>query len=196
MVSDKLGEKAGTDPCSPQIRWQEHGGGRMGLWDCILYLLTLAILSHIIGEELPRHWFDPDKRPFTSFAWEKEGRFYEKLGIRWWKDRVPDVSRADPKMRRKQLSAVRGREDLVALLRETCVAEAVHVALILLSPPLLWLWPGVGGVCVWAVDVLLGNLPFILIQRYNRPRLKALLNGHRRRERKKEAIHEDSDTHL
>ncbi|MGM9619813.1 MAG: hypothetical protein ACI3W8_08285 [Oscillospiraceae bacterium] len=168
----------------------------MGFWNCILYLLTLAILSHIIGEELPRRWFDPDKWPFTSFSWEKEGRFYEKLGIRWWKDRVPDVSRLDPKMRRKQLSAVRGREDLLALLRETCVAETVHMALMLLALPLLWIWPGVGGVCVFLVDVLLGNLPFWLIQRYNRPRLKALLNGRRRRERIKEASNEDSDSHL
>lgn len=155
----------------------------MGFWRCALYLAILAILSHAVGERLPRRWFDPESRPFACFSWEKDGRIYEKLGIRFWKDRLPDMSRLDPRMQRKQLRAVRGREELESLLRETCVAETVHWALILLSPPLLWLWPGTGGAMVLALDVLLGNLPYILIQRYNRPRLAALLRRLSRRER-------------
>lgn len=155
----------------------------MGFWRAALYLAALAILSHAVGERLPRRRFDPESWFFAGFSWEKGGRVYEKLGIRFWKDRLPDMSRLDPRMQRKQLRAVRSRDELTRLLRETCVAETVHWALILLSPPLLWLWPGAGGVTVLALDVLLGNLPYILIQRYNRPRLAALLRRPSRRER-------------
>ena len=38
----------------------------------------------------------------------------------------------------------------------------------------LTLWPTVGGLAVVCLNIL-GNLPFILIQRYNRPRLARLL---------------------
>jgi len=47
-------------------------------------------------------------------------------------------------------------------------------------------------VLVW---VLLANLPFILIQRYNRPRLARLAVLLRRREQRK-GKHESSDTEL
>ena len=50
---------------------------------------------------------------------------------------------------------------------------------------LLWLWPGVGGIAVYAVYVLLGNVPFIMIQRYNRPRFARLLEAAKARERRR-----------
>ena len=51
----------------------------------------------------------------------------------------------------------------------------------------LWLslWPGWGGAIVLAVWVLLANLPFILIQRYNRPRLMRLAALLRKRAQRK-----------
>ena len=36
------------------------------------------------------------------------------------------------------------------------------------------IWPGAGGIIVTVIYILLGNLPFIIIQRYNRPRLQRL----------------------
>ena len=52
----------------------------------------------------------------------------------------------------------------------------VHNLLNIAGLWLLNLWEGIGGVIVYLVYVLLGNLPFIIVQRYNRPRLKVLLN--------------------
>lgn len=37
-----------------------------------------------------------------------------------------------------------------------------------------FLWRGIGGVAFAAVYILLGNVPFVIIQRYNRPRLQRL----------------------
>ena len=65
---------------------------------------------------------------------------------------------------------------------ETCVAELTHALLCIAGLALLWLWPGTGGIVLFALYVLLGNIPFILIQRYNRPRLQKLLRAAERRE--------------
>lgn len=63
---------------------------------------------------------------------------------------------------------------LMVMILETCEAEVTHFLLCLTGLYCLWIWPGTGGAIVYAVYVLLGNLPFILIQRYNRPRLVKL----------------------
>ena len=49
-------------------------------------------------------------------------------------------------------------------------------------------WPGMGGVVVTAIFILLLNVPYILIQRYNRPRLMRLQTKLEARNEKKEGI--------
>ena len=44
--------------------------------------------------------------------------------------------------------------------------------------------PGTGGAVVTAIYILFGNLPFLIIQRYNRPRLQKLLAAQQRRSRR------------
>ena len=70
------------------------------------------------------------------------------------------------------------------MIEETCVAEFIHFLLILLGFYALRLWPGTGGAVFTAVYILLGNLPFLIIQRYNRPRLQKLLAAQQRRSRR------------
>ena len=83
--------------------------------------------------------------------------------------------------------------DLPRMIQETCVAEMIHVLLSLTGLGCLVIWQGIGGVLVTAVYILLGNLPFILIQRYNRPRLQRLLALQRRKqERKCQDAHTDT----
>ena len=53
----------------------------------------IGILAHILGEKLPRAKFDPEKFPYAPYAWEKDGKVYEKLGIAKWKDKMPDKSK-------------------------------------------------------------------------------------------------------
>ena len=72
------------------------------------------------------------------------------------------------------------REQLPRMIEETCVAEFIHFLLILLGFYALRLWPGRGGAVFTAVYILLGNLPFLIIQRYNRPRLQRLLAAQQR----------------
>ena len=64
--------------------------------------------------------------------------------------------------------------DPMSLVQETFVAECVHCWLVVLSVVILFLWKSVWSWALWLVYNLLGNVSFILIQRYNRPRLLRL----------------------
>ena len=167
-----------------------------GFLKCVLYLLVLAVLAHPVGQALPRRWFDGERFPYKCYKWEKQGKLYTLIGVDRWKTLVPDMSRILPDMVRKQVTPTAGTAAQAAVLvQETCVAEAVHTASSLLGLVCLGLWPGWGGVLTWLVWFLLGNLPFILIQRYNRPRLIRLRALLQRREQRK-GNHEHPDTDL
>ena len=71
------------------------------------------------------------------------------------------------------------------MVQETCIAEVIHILLSLTGLALPLIWPGPGGLLACAAYVLLGNLPFILIQRFNRPKLRMLLEKCRRVEASK-----------
>jgi glycosyl-4,4'-diaponeurosporenoate acyltransferase len=84
-------------------------------------------------------------------------------------------------MFRKKISVFRDYDYITDLILETCVAEFVHWMLVFVSPVFLVLMEGLAG-RIGAVLYALGNLPFVMIQRYNRPRLVKLLNRQKRQE--------------
>ena len=63
---------------------------------------------------------------------------------------------------------------LPELLRETCVAELIHFLNCFAGLYCLQIWPGVGGAVVTFLFAFVFNVPYILIQRFNRPRLLKL----------------------
>lgn len=141
------------------------------LWS-VLYVIAIGIASHFIGEAIPRDRFDAKSALFRTRAWERGGRIYEKLKIQKWKDRMPDMSRIMKDMVPKRVGACPKAADVWVLVGETCRAEAVHWGLCVASLAicLFWLdmlWAGLA----LSLAVILGNIPFILIQRYNRPML-------------------------
>ena len=73
------------------------------------------------------------------------------------------------------------------MIEETCVAELTHGLLCIAGLVLLAIWPGTGGVILTVIYIVFGNLPFLLIQRYNRPRLQKLLARQANRTTRKEA---------
>ncbi len=130
----------------------------------------IGISAHFIGEALPRERFRWDRFPFAAYGWEREGKIYARLRVEKWKNKLPDKSRFVRSTVRKSVGADRSSERMWRLVQETCVAEAVHWALLVISPVMLLVMrPPYGAVA--AVLYGLSNLPFIIIQRYNRPRL-------------------------
>ena len=147
----------------------------MELFQSVVYLFLIGVAAHFIGQALPRNWFDPEGISFRMHPWEENGDFYRKIHIRKWKDKLPDASRVMPDMYRKEISGPPSEESLRRLIEESCVAEFIHKLLILLSLGVVKIWAGKNGWFCWLLCVL-GNLPFILIQRFNRPRLQAALS--------------------
>lgn len=150
----------------------------------LIYIAAIGILAHFIGEALPRRWFCADRAPFKPFKWEKDGRIYLKLGVHRWKDKLPDMSRVLPDMVRKSISLTDGSAAAERVTRETCVAETVHWALLLLSGGIRLIYPTLLG---WIITIVyaLSHIPFIIIQRYNRPTLNQLAKRLRQREERK-----------
>ena len=128
----------------------------MGFLRCCVYYAFLGVASFVLGRLLPKSWFRGDSFPYRCASWE------------------PALYRA--------LRVLEGnfRKQLPRMIEETCVAEFIHFLLILLGFYALRLWPGTGGAVFTAVYILLGNLPFLIIQRYNRPRLQRLLAAQQR----------------
>lgn len=156
------------------------GGIIMAILYCALYIAAIGIASHYIGNALPRRWFRADAFPYRSFAWEQEGKIYRRIGVQHWKEKLPDMSKICGDMVRKEIACRPTAESMERLVAESCVAECVHFCLILLSLPVLAICPGAGGWVVFGL-CFLGNFPFMLIQRYNRPRLVKALSRLRRK---------------
>ena len=132
---------------------------------------VLGLCSHWIGEALPRRWFHPDRFPYALCKWEQNGRFYrQKLKIERWKNKLPDKSQKVASMVKKSVGNDHSSAYLLRLTAETCVSEAVHWVLLLCSPVYLACMEQPLSI-VAAVGYALSHLPFIVIQRYNRPRL-------------------------
>lgn len=153
----------------------------MSLLYAVIYIAVLGILSHFVGQALPRARFSAESFPYRTADWENGGRVYEKLGIKHWKDALPDMSRIMPDMVKKKLTGQNREQGMEVLIAETCVAECVHYWLIVLSLGIFLFWRGVWALVFWLVYNILGNVPFILIQRYNRPRLVLLEQRRKRR---------------
>lgn len=143
-------------------------------WDCFWYLILTGILSFFVGRLLPKKWFHWNRVPYRAYAWEKNGKVYDALHIHRWQNKMPDMSKIFPKWIPPKSLIGDYRQRLPLMIQETCVAECIHVLLCVSGLYCLWLWPGIGGVVVWLLYSLAFNLPYILIQRYNRPRLVQL----------------------
>lgn len=158
----------------------------MQILRCLSCIAVMGVLSHFIGNALPRSWFDPNRPPFAPMKWEKNGKIYDRLHVHAWKDKLPDTSKVVPGMVRKSIPLNGASYEIAErVAKETCVAELVHWTLLLCSFLLYFSCPNAIGV-IAAVLYALCHVPFIIIQRYNRPTLALLAKRLREREERKE----------
>lgn len=155
----------------------------MGFKLCVIYIAAIGLLGFIAGRFLPKEWFKYDAPPFKDLPFEKGGHFYRKLGIHRWHKLLPDMSRILPGlMPPKRVVAHISAAQAEIMVQETCIAEIIHVFLSVMGLAIPFLWPGPWGIVACLIYILIGNVPFILIQRFNRPKLVQLLERCRRAE--------------
>lgn len=109
-----------------------------------------------------------------SRGWERRGRFYSSLGIRAWKDKLPDGGSWFAGGFSKRHLRGRGVVELERFARETTRGEIVHW-LAIAALPSFALWNSWPAMLVNATYAIAANLPCILVQRYIRARIAPLL---------------------
>lgn len=127
--------------------------------------------AHRLGEaRLAR-----DGRLLRIRRFEDGGRWYrDRLRIHRWKDRLPEAGALFGGISKRRLPAY-DAEGLALFARETRRAELAHLWAMACGP-LFMLWnPPLASALLIGYGVLV-NMPFILIQRYNRARIQALLS--------------------
>ena len=140
----------------------------------LIYFAVIGVVFFIFGRVMPKDRIDPRAFPFRLYAFEKDDAVYRSLLVHRWQNHVPDMSRILPCLvPPKQLDGDY-RDRLPDMIRETCAAELTHLLEAVAGLWCLHLWPGAGGLAMASLCILI-NLPFILIQRYNRPRFLRLL---------------------
>ena len=160
----------------------------MKLLMSIVYVAIIGILAHYVGESLPRGLFSEYKFPYRAFKWERGGKFYNRLNIKKWKTKLPDMSRIMRDMLPKRVTYDATSDNIDELIKETCVAECIHHWLCVFSVGIYLIWKDYVGVILALVFVAF-NIPFMMIQRYNRPHLIKLRNKLlKREEREKFAL--------
>ena len=124
---------------------------------------------------LPQKAANPEKKIFQVSA--KEKKFYEKLKIRKWKDKVPEIGHSTG-FRKNKIDDPKSIEYLDRFLLEIGYGELGHITscftsyLILLLFPVHPLWLAM-AIPVATVSLLL-NLPSLFILRYNSYKLRIL----------------------
>ena len=145
--------------------------------------------SAVVGysaHRLPRARLAHDATLTRLRPWERQGRIYERFGIRRWKDRVPELGAAFRGGVSKRALGGRGTATLAEFAAETRRAELVHWAIPLVTPVFaLWNPPWLLGAMV--AYAVVANLPCLVIQRYNRGRALRMVDR-RARHRSRESL--------
>lgn len=139
------------------------------------FWIAVHFVSGYLVHVLPESLYRSDAFLFKLHRWEYKGRVYRRfLKIHAWKDRLPEAGEffsLHPFNKSHLKSSDAGY--LSRFILETCRAELAHL-LPFLFYPICLLWNPWPANLIMFVYVVLANIPFILIQRYNRARLLAL----------------------
>ena len=144
--------------------------------DSAFWAVWGTVIGLVLGRA-PARWFSKDNFVTRIRHFERSGRIYQRLGIRRWKDRVPELGElfGGQSKRRLPLSNGTGRRlQLVAFSSELRRAELVHW-LVMAGWFVLPLWNSAPWLAVMAAYSFLANAPFIAIQRYNRARIARII---------------------
>ncbi len=142
---------------------------------CFLLWPVLQLSTALVVRVMPARFFSVANPLFRTATFEKDGRIYERyLRIKRWKKYLPDGSAiTGVGLKKKRLEDVSDAM-LYYYIEESCRAELIHLLAI---PPFILFGffcppPVVFFMLFYALAV---NLPCLITQRYNRPRIERIL---------------------
>lgn len=137
------------------------------------YHILLRLFAPVIVLAVFRRRYDVHHWWFRTRTWEM--RLYDRLGVQQWKSHVPTW---DP----GQFSLE--KHSLQEIAQNMCHAELVHEFIVVLSFTSLLLAIPFGSFPVFLITAVLAaafDSMFVMVQRYNRPRIVMILDRRARR---------------
>ncbi len=160
------------------------------MWTLITLYATLWIVFHLgsgyVAHRLPLHLLVALPVIGSSYTWEEKGKFYAWLWIRRWKDALPEAGGFFRGGFCKRHLHGTDANDLDRFAQETCRAEYSHWLTWSMALTFFAWNPWQIGV-VMLIYGAVTNAPFILVQRYNRARLRRILSTLDRRAHRNQA---------
>ena len=150
---------------------RDLSGLHIFLWNVVI-IAAWHVGVFLLCVKVQTSFFSATKHRYLPKHWEQGGRWYrDKLKIQVWKYRLPQhIGKGG--FSKAHLTDV-SIEYLDEFIMETCRGEWMHFTNCLCAVVMLVInsvWIGL----LFALLILLGNLPFAIIQRYNRFRLQIL----------------------
>lgn len=129
----------------------------------------IAFLAHCIPDKKT----DPFKKPF--YVDYKERKFYDKLGIKKWKDYLPDLGGICCGFKKGKIEQPKNPQYIMKYLKESCYGSLGHVISAFLGFVIIFIHPLkyalIFGVPIGIVNMVLNLMPFFSL-RYNRAALQ------------------------
>ena len=138
----------------------------------VCYHFTVRLVIGNVVDGIMRNEADWRKPWFRERKFEK--RLYKMLKVRQWKDRMPTFD---------EDAFDFGKKPIERIIGATCQAEIVHELDVLASLAAILFAIPFGELWVFLITSILGaavDMIFVIMQRYNRPRLLNLLKRRNR----------------
>lgn len=142
-----------------------------GLFGMVAVIAVDGITAWLI-RRLPTKWFSYEV-PFFEVS-KKECKFYEKLGIKNWKDKVIELGMFTS-FRKNHIADPKSVEYMERFILESNYGSVIHIVNIVCGFGIIFFYPleyyACFGLPVAIVNAFLSFLPFTIL-RYNIPRLQ------------------------
>ena len=144
----------------------------------IISLLVLVVIDAVcalfVRYCLPKKVFNPFLKCYN--VGKKERKFYERIGIRTWKDRIPEAGQLFANFSKTEVADMSNNEYVKKFMEETIYAEIMHWLSMIFSFLIIFLDLRLAltvGLPLVVGNMILNLMP-VLVQRYNRPKLMVL----------------------
>lgn len=133
---------------------------------------VVALTIHL----LPKYLFEPHKKAFKVS--EKKIKFYKKLGVKKWKEKVPDLGQF-ANFKKNKIDHPFNLKYMHKFLIENCYGDMIHFIsailgfFIIIFPPVKLAFSIALPIAL--INFVINYMP-VMIQRYNRPKLLNIYN--------------------
>ena len=145
--------------------------GIMDVLAWIIFHLSIGYWS----SRIPIDFFNPQHPFYLPRKWEQSGEIYQKIfHVRDWKKYIPSGAKVYAHTFKIKHLVSYDPGYVERWLKESCRAELCHWAMIL-PGFIFFLWNSVGVGWWMVIYAVANNMVPIIVQRYNRPRVRKLL---------------------